>query len=66
LHAANNLFSALLANYTVTVMPTLSLFTVNTLDAVYSVSAAVIGLIVFVLVFVGPLRRRLPDETLMG
>ena len=51
LHAANNLFSALFANYAVTVMPTPSLFTVNTLDVVYSVSAAVIGLIVFVLVF---------------
>jgi len=51
LHAANNLFSALFANYVVTVMPTPSLFTVNTLDVVYSVSAAVIGLIVFVLVF---------------
>jgi len=53
LHTANNLFSALFANYTVTVMPTPSLFTVNTLDAVYSVSAAVIGLIVFVLIFAG-------------
>jgi uncharacterized protein len=66
LHAANNLFSALIANYTVTVMPTPSLFTVSTLDVVYSVSAAVIGLIVFVLVLVGPLRRRLPDEKLVG
>jgi len=66
LHAANNLFSALFANYTVTVMPTPSLFTVNTLDAVYSVSVAVIGLIVFVLIFVGPFRRRLPDEDLVG
>ncbi len=66
LHAANNLFSALFANYTVTVMPTPSLFTVNTLDAVYSVSVAVIGLIVFVVIFVGPFRRRLPDEDLVG
>ncbi|HEX7394715.1 MAG TPA: type II CAAX endopeptidase family protein [Anaerolineaceae bacterium] len=65
LHAANNLFAALFANYTVTVMPTPSLFTINTLDAVYSVSAAVIGLIVFVLIFMGPLRRRLPDENLV-
>ena len=52
LHAANNLFSVLVANYTVTVLPTPSLFTVITLDAVYSVSAAVIGLLVFVLIFV--------------
>jgi membrane protease YdiL (CAAX protease family) len=66
LHAANNLFSALFANYTVTVMPTPSLFTVNTLDAIYSVSAATIGLFVFVLIFIGPLRTRLPDEDLIG
>jgi membrane protease YdiL (CAAX protease family) len=65
LHAANNLFSALFANYTVTVMPTPSLFTVKTLDVVYSVSAAVLGLIVFVLIFVGPLRRKLPAENLV-
>lgn len=64
LHAANNLFTALFANYTQTVMPTPSLFTVNTLDAVYSVSAAFVGLIVFVLVFIGPCRRRDPDESL--
>ena len=66
LHAANNLYSALLANYTVTVMPTPSVFTVKILDAVYSVSAAVFGLIVFVLIFVGPLRRRQPDQNLVG
>jgi len=66
LHAANNLFSALLANYTVTVMPTPSLFTVNTLDAAYSVLAAVLGLIAFILICVGPLQRKLPDKTLVG
>jgi membrane protease YdiL (CAAX protease family) len=66
LHAANNLFSALIANYTVTVMPTPSLFTVTTLDAGYSVSVAAIGLVVFALIFVGPFRRRLPDENLGG
>lgn len=64
LHAANNLFSALFANYTVTVMPTPSLFTVNTLDAVFSVSAAIIGLIVFVLIFTKPFRYSLPENDL--
>jgi membrane protease YdiL (CAAX protease family) len=59
LHAANNLFTALFANYTVTVMPTPSLFTVNTLDPIYSVSAAVIGLIGFVLFFNGSFKRKL-------
>jgi hypothetical protein len=57
LHAANNLFSAVVANYTVTVMPTPSLFTVNLLDVKYSVAAAVLGLIGFVLIFVGLLKR---------
>jgi uncharacterized protein len=61
LHAANNMFSALLANYTVSVMPTPSLFTVTTLDPVYSVSSAVIGLVIFVLIFIGPLKRRQPE-----
>ncbi len=64
LHAANNLFTALFANYSVTVLPSPSLFTVETLDAVYSVSAAVIGLLLFLVVFLGPLRRKFPSENL--
>ena len=64
LHAANNLFSALFVNYTVTVMPTPSLFTVNVLDVVYSVLAALIGLAIFVLLFIGPLRRHEPTDTI--
>jgi membrane protease YdiL (CAAX protease family) len=66
LHTANNLFSALIANYTVTVMPTPSLFTVTKLDAAYSVSVAAIGLVVFALIFVGPFQRRIPDKNLEG
>jgi len=58
-HAANNLFSVLIANYTITALPSPSLFTINALDAVYSVPAAVIGMIIFVMVFVGPLRYKL-------
>lgn len=58
LHAANNLFSAIMANYTVTVMPTPSLFTVNTLDVVYSVTSALFALLIFVLVFFGPWRKK--------
>jgi uncharacterized protein len=50
LHAANNLFSALFANYSVTVLPTPSIFTINVLDAGFSVPAASIGLLFFVLV----------------
>jgi membrane protease YdiL (CAAX protease family) len=61
-HAANNLFSALFANYTVTVMPSPSLFTVTVLDAVYSVPAALIGMVIFALLFIGPLRLKLAAE----
>ena len=65
LHAANNLFSALVANYTTTALPTPSLFTVTTLDPLYSVLAAVTGLVVFLLIFIGSFRRGQPDEYLV-
>ncbi len=61
-HAANNLFSALFANHTVTVMPSPSLFTVTLLDAVYSVPAALIGMVIFALLFIGPLRLKSAAE----
>ena len=57
-HAANNLFSTLFANYTVTVIPSPSLFTVNVLDAAYSVPAALIGMGIFVFLLIGPLRLK--------
>ena len=60
-HAANNLFSALFANYTVTVMPSPSLFTVTVLDAVYSVPAALIGMVIFALLFISLWRRKAPE-----
>lgn len=60
-HAANNLFSALFANYTVTVMPSPSLFTVTVLDAVYSAPAALIGMVIFALLFIGLWRRKAPE-----
>lgn len=62
LHIANNLFSALIANYSVTVLPTPSMFTVNTLDAAYSVLAATVGLIIFMLIFIPPARHRLREN----
>ena len=62
LHTANNLFSALVANYSVTVLPTPSMFTVKELDAVYSVIAATVGLLVFMLIFISPARLRLKDN----
>jgi membrane protease YdiL (CAAX protease family) len=57
-HAANNLFSVLIANYTNSVLPSPSLFTVNVLDAVYSVPAALVAMAIFVLLFIGPLRGK--------
>lgn len=65
-HAANNLFAALFANYEVTVMPSPSLFTIQTQDVVFSVLAACVGLLVFVLIFVGPWRRRPPVDASPG
>jgi membrane protease YdiL (CAAX protease family) len=57
-HAANNLFSVIFANYMVTALPSPSLFTIKILDPVYSVPAALIGMSIFVWLFIGPLRRR--------
>lgn len=56
MHAANNLFAALFANYTVSALPSPSLFTVQTLDPVYGLVSVVIGMIVFYLVFFRPIR----------
>lgn len=50
-HAANNLFAGLFANYAVSALPSPSLFTVKTLDPVYSLISLVVGMIVFYLVF---------------
>jgi membrane protease YdiL (CAAX protease family) len=60
MHAANNLFTALFANAVVTVMPTPSLFTVMEMDVVYSVVSSLMIILVFVLIFIGPLRRKSP------
>jgi hypothetical protein len=45
-------------------MPTPSLFTVNALDAAYSATAAVIALIVFIQIFLGPLKHTQSDDNL--
>jgi uncharacterized protein len=57
-HAANNLFSVIIANYTITVLPSPSIFTINVLDAVFSVPAAVLGMGIFICLFIGPWRRK--------
>jgi hypothetical protein len=50
-HAANNLFAGLFANYAVSALPSPSLFTVKTLDPVYSLISLMVGMIAFYLVF---------------
>jgi CAAX protease family protein len=56
MHAGNNLFAALFANYSVTALPSPSLFTIQTLDPVYSLISLLLGMIVFYLVFFRPTR----------
>jgi uncharacterized protein len=51
MHAGNNLFAALFANYSITALPSPSFFTIQTLDPVYSLISLIIGMIVFYLVF---------------
>lgn len=61
MHAANNLFTALFANYTITALPSPALFTVQTLDPIYSLISVVIGMIVFYMIFFrGRGKRPLP------
>ena len=51
MHAANNLFAALFANYTITALPSPSLFTIQVLDPVYGLVSLVIGSIVFFIIY---------------
>lgn len=51
MHAANNLFAGLFANYTVTALPSPALFTVQILDPVYSLISVCVGMIVFYMIF---------------
>ncbi|KAF0108905.1 MAG: abortive infection protein [Anaerolineaceae bacterium] len=66
MHAANNLFSALFANYTGSVMPTPALFTVTELDVVYSVLSALAAMVIFVLIFTVLWRRKPQAEPPAG
>ncbi len=59
LHAANNLFAVLFANYDVTALPSPSLFTVQNLDPVYSLISLVVGMLVFYSVFFLPTRSEI-------
>ena len=55
-HAANTLFAGLFANYAVSALPSPSLFTVKTLDPVYSLISLVVGMILFYVVFFRAIR----------
>ncbi len=57
-HTANNLFALLLANTSISSLPSPSIFTVNVLDPLYSVLAGLVAWMVFVWLIFGPLRRR--------
>lgn len=56
MHAGNNLFAGLFANYSTTSLPSPALFTIQVLDPVYGLVTLVIGLVVFYLIFFGATR----------
>lgn len=59
MHAANNLFSALLANYTISALPSPSLFTIQILDPVYGLISLIISMILFyIILFRLPMYKR--------
>jgi hypothetical protein len=51
MHAANNLFASLFANYVVTALPSPALFTIQEIDPLYSLISLIAGLLVFYVVF---------------
>lgn len=61
IHAANNLFAALFANYTITALPSPSLFTIQILDPVYGLVSLVIGSIVFYIIYLRLLVPKTED-----
>jgi membrane protease YdiL (CAAX protease family) len=62
-HAANNLYTAIFANYTVTAISSPALFTIQTLDAAYGLAATVVAMIVFYVIFFGRRRVQPVSET---
>lgn len=63
LHAANNLFS-IFANYTVTALPSPSLFTIQTLDAGYGLASSILAMIVFYVIFFGRRSKQPVQESI--
>lgn len=61
MHAANNLFTAIIANYATTALPTESLFVIQTLDPVFGLISLTVTVIVFVVLLSVRGFRKLMD-----
>jgi len=57
-HAANNLFSVLIANTKISALPSPSIFMANVLDPVFSVPAGLIGLAILTWLCLGPFGQK--------
>jgi membrane protease YdiL (CAAX protease family) len=66
MHAANNLLSALFANYQGSVMPTPALFTIVDLDVNYTVISALTALVIFVIIFTVKWGHKTKQNSITG
>ncbi|HMB25365.1 MAG: lysostaphin resistance A-like protein [Chloroflexota bacterium] len=62
MHAANNLFAALFANYTISALPSPALFTIQVLDPVYGLVAVIVGMAAFYVIFFGAKGNQPADQ----
>jgi membrane protease YdiL (CAAX protease family) len=57
MHAANNIYAAIIANYTNSALQTPAIFTVNELDPVYGLISPAVAMVVFYLVLFQPWKQ---------
>jgi hypothetical protein len=57
MHAANNLFSGLVANYAMSALPTPSIFMVNELDASFGLVSSLLAMLAFYLIIFKPWQK---------
>jgi hypothetical protein len=57
LHAANNIFTSVFANYTISAIPTPAIFTINGIDATYGLIALIFQMTLFYIILFKPFRR---------
>jgi membrane protease YdiL (CAAX protease family) len=57
MHAANNIYAAIIANYTNSALQTPAMFTVNELDPVYGLISPAVAMVVFYLVLFQPWKQ---------